>query len=185
MAAGLGVVLKRYNFKKPLNLLKDVWRGSRGRRGFRKGYHLEICGLATARVLATADVRVLGLPTRSYVLMEEIPNAVDAGAWRGEPRAAGRALGQLLARLHEEGFTHRDLKETNLLFASNGVPHIINLDGLGFVSEVSLAEARTNLVRLAEGLASAGQLSRAGVLAFLLAYGRARKLRPRQLFPRW
>jgi len=184
VSAGRGIVLKRYNFKKPLNLVKDLWRGSRGRRGFRKGYHLELAEIATARVFATTDHRVCGFLTRSYVLMDEIPRAVDAGQWSGDPRPAARALGKLIGRLHHEGFTHRDLKETNLLFNPDGVPHLIDLDGLEFVSEVSAEEASANLRRLAEGSGTAGKLNRANVLAFLLTYCRARQTTPRRIFPR-
>lgn len=184
VAAGQSLVLKRYNFKKPLNLLKDLFRGSRGRRGFRKAYHLELTGVATPRVLGTADHRMCGLPSRSYVLMEMVPQAVDAGHWAGEPRAAARALARLVARMHDEGFTHRDLKETNLLFDATGAPQLIDLDGLEFVSEVSASEAGANLLRLAEGLKAAGQLNRSAAITFLLSYGRARRLRPRAMFPR-
>ena len=183
VGAAQGLVLKRYNFKKPHNLLKDLFRGSPARRGFRKAHHLELAGLATPRVLAAADPRVAGLPSRSYLLMEEIPAAVDAGQWAGAPRPAARALGELLARLHHEGFTHRDLKETNVLFNSAGTPHLIDLDGLEFVSEVSTAEAAANLERLARGLAAAGKLTRSNLITFLLAYGRRRHVRPRVLFP--
>jgi tRNA A-37 threonylcarbamoyl transferase component Bud32 len=182
-----GLVLKRYNFKKPLNALKDLFRGSRGRLGFQKAYHLELCGVTTPRVLATADHRVWGLPTRSYVLMDEVPEAVDAGNWSQDSRPAGRAIGRLLARLHDEGFTHRDLKETNILLNAAGVPYIIDLDGLRFVSTVMADQAREDLQRLARGLAPLGRLTRPNVIAFLLAYCRERelpKLRPRQLFPR-
>lgn len=176
-----GLVLKRHNFKKPLNLLKDLGRGSRGRRDFLKGYHLELCGLPTARVLATADQRVLGLPARSFVLMEEIPRAIHA-AQASEAQLV--QLAQLIARLHREGFVHRDLKETNMLFSADGPPHLIDLDGLQFVNVVTPSEAAANLRRLAEGLAAAGKLTRRTVMAGLLAYGRARKIFPRALFPR-
>jgi tRNA A-37 threonylcarbamoyl transferase component Bud32 len=184
VAARDGLVLKRYNFKKPLNLLKDLFRGSRGRRGFRKAYHLELCGTPTARGVATADRRVCGVPVRSYVLMEEIPNAIDAGQWNGDPRHAAQMLGTLLADLHNDGFTHRDLKETNLLFDANGVPHLIDLDGLNFVFDVTPDEAAANLQRLAKGLRANGKFTRSNAIAFMLTYCRARELRPRQLFPR-
>ena len=65
----------------------------------------------------------------------------------------------------------------------SGTPHLIDLDGLEFVSEVSAAEAAANLQRLARGLAAAGKLTRSNVIAFLLAYCRGRHVRPRQLFP--
>jgi tRNA A-37 threonylcarbamoyl transferase component Bud32 len=183
VAAANGLVLKRYNFKKPLNLVKDLFRGSRGQRGFRKAYHLEICGIATPRVIATTDRRVCGLPARSYVLMEEVPHAIDAGKWQGDGRRAARALGDLLGRLHDEGFTHRDLKETNVLFDAAGTPHLIDLDGLKFPFSFEAEEAASNLRRLAGGLSAAGKLTRPNVLAFLLAYCRKRRLPPSELFP--
>lgn len=165
-----GLVLKRNNFKKPLNLVKDLWRGSRGRRDFLKGYHLELCNIPTARVLATADVRFLGLPARSYLLMEEIPGATEAGRGGGPLYS----LAKLIARLHEEGFVHRDLKETNLLFDRQEVPHLIDLDGLRFISRVPSREALQNMRRLTEGLLDAGQMSPEQIRIFFDYYARTR-----------
>jgi hypothetical protein len=184
VAAGDGLVLKRYNFKKPLNALKDLFRGSRAHRGFVKGHHLELCGIATARLLASADRRVLGLPVRSYLLMEEVRGATDAAHWMGDARAGARAIGALLARLHNDGFVHRDLKETNILFDTTGIPHLIDLDGLNFVFHVTPDDAVANLERFAAGMAGHGRISRPNVIAFLLSYCRRRGLRPRQLFAR-
>jgi tRNA A-37 threonylcarbamoyl transferase component Bud32 len=185
VAAAPGLVLKRYNFKKPFNLLKDLLRGSRARRGFRKAYHLELCGIATPRVIAAADRRLCGLPVRSYVLMEEIPGAVHAGQWSCDERRAARALGELVARLHDDDFTHRDLKETNILFASAATPYLIDLDGLKFhFLSFGTDEAAANLRRLGDGLSAAGKMTRCNTISFLLAYCRRRGLRPRELFPR-
>jgi tRNA A-37 threonylcarbamoyl transferase component Bud32 len=167
-----GYVLKRNNFKKPFNLVKDLIRGTRGRRDFLKGYHLELCGISTAKILATADERILGLPTRSFVLMEEIPGAVDAGQGGGPVVS----LFKLVARLHEEGFIHRDLKETNLIFDGQKVPHLIDLDGLRFVSKVTDEQAGENLRRLMEGLLAAGQIPADKKMNFALSYTRARSL---------
>ena len=181
VATADALVLKRHNFRKLLNPLKDMFRGSRGRRDFLKAYHLELCDIPTARVLATTDHRLLGVPVRSFVLMEEIPDATHAGQ-------AGRAemiqLAQLIAGLHNNGFTHRDLKETNILFSRDGRPFLIDLDGLKFVSAVEPSDAASNLRRLAEGLTSAGRLTRENVILFMLHYCRLRQVSPRKLFPR-
>ena len=103
-----GVVLKRYNLRKLTNLLKDLFRASKARRAFRKAYHLELAGVPTARPLATADRRLGGLLLRSYLLMEEIPDAQHLGQWRGDPYVAARTAAALLPKLHHEGFRHRD-----------------------------------------------------------------------------
>ena len=187
VAAAQGLVLKRYNFKKPLNIVKDLFRGSRGRRGFRKAYHLELCGVSTARVIATADARMFGFAIRSYVLMEEISPGLHAGVWQGNERAAAQKLGRLVAVLHNEGFDHRDLKETNIVFDEQGEPYLIDLDGLmtpfmGAGAGLLHDEAASNLKRLAEGLAP--RLTRSTVVSFLLSYCRQRRVRPRELFPR-
>lgn len=181
VGAANGLVLKRHNFKKPLNLGKDLIRGSRGRRDFLKAYHLELCELPTARVIAAADQRILGAVPRSFVLMEEIPNAINAA------RASDVKiikLGHFIARLHAEGFTHRDLKETNILFDGAGHPHLIDLDGLKFVKTVLPPEAAANLRRLAQGLAAVGKLTRHNVIGFMLNYCRVRRIFPRMIFPR-
>jgi tRNA A-37 threonylcarbamoyl transferase component Bud32 len=167
------VVLKRHNFKKPLSLLKDLFRGSRGRRDFLKGYHLELCGIQTARVLATADDRVCGIPFRSFVLMEEVPDAVDA---RKASDEGLMNLARLLARLHEEGFTHRDLKPTNILFDAKDVPHMIDLDGLRFVDMVTVEESAGNVGRFLRGMESLSRFSDEHRANFLNAYCRARKM---------
>jgi len=181
VGAADGLVLKRYNRWKLLNPLKDLFRGSSARRGFQKAYHLELCGFPTPAVAATADRRVLGMPVRSYALMEEIRDAADATHWSGD---AAKELGFIVAWLHEEGFTHRDLKPSNILFDANGRPSLIDLDGLVFVRVVTPPDAANNLRRLAEGMAAAGKLTRRNVITFLHIYCRMRMVRPRVLFPR-
>src|SRR5262249_26115772 len=68
-----------------------------------------------------------GLPFEGYLLVEEVPDAVDlltrANELAGRPDSAGRRelrglidqAARLAARLHERGLTHRDLKAANLL----------------------------------------------------------------------
>lgn len=172
-----GVVLKRYNYRKWTSRFKDVFRLSRGRRAFQQAYRLELAGVPTARPIAAADRRCLGLVTRSYLVMAEIPGAVPLPAWTGDRRAANRQVARLLARLHDAGFTHRDLKGGNLLFDSAGRPHLIDLDGLRFVRVTSHRQAARDLARLARDIGSwRGRVSRSDRVRFLMAYCRARKL---------
>jgi len=176
-----GLVLKRYNLRKLVNLLKDLCRPSKARRAYQKAYHLELAGVPTARPLATADRRVLGLLLRSYLLMEEIAGAQHLGQRRGDARHAARAAATLVAKLHNEGFQHRDLKETNLVFDANGRLFLIDLEGLEFVGKVSQERAARDLSRLARAAESLPQAGRGEWMVFVHAYCRARNLRPRQL----
>lgn len=178
-----GLVLKRFNFRKLINLAKDLLRPSRARRALRKAYHLELAGILTPRCLAAADRRALGFLLRSYLLMEEIPGAMDLTAYlrRGnapEP-AVIRAAAELLARLHHEGFSHRDLKESNLVLDSCGKLHLIDLDGMDYLGRVSDAQAAADLERLARGVAAYPQVTRAHREHFLRGYWRARRTAPK------
>jgi len=178
---GAGIVVKRFNLRKPLRLLKDLFRASRNRRAYQKAYHLELAGIPSARPIATAEKRFLRFLLRGYFVMEEIPGAVELGHWRGDSRVAARALAELLAKLHGEGFCHRDLKETNLVFDSAGRLHLIDLEGLEYVHEVSLRRAAADLARLARGAAKHPQFTEADRLRFLRRYCKLRGIRPRDL----
>jgi tRNA A-37 threonylcarbamoyl transferase component Bud32 len=176
-----GLVLKRFNLRKAGNVFKDLFRASKARRAFRKAYHLELAGIPTARSIATADRRFGGLLARSYLLMEEIPGAVDLTRYF---RAGGlpelqliRAAAQLIARLHEEGFSHRDLKESNLVLGGNGQLYLIDLDGMTFLKNVSNERAAADLERLARGVAKFPIITKCERFIFLRSYCRRRKLR--------
>ncbi len=183
VGAANGRVLKRFNFRRWLRLFKDLFRESRSRAAFRKAYHLELCGIPTARVIAAADERAAGFVKRGFVVMDEIPGAKDLPHWSGNDREAARLLGELIARLHDEGFSHRDLKETNIIFDRAGMPRLIDLEGLRFLREVPDEIAGANLRRLADGAAACGKLDRGTALAFLFSYCRARRVFPGRLFP--
>ena len=176
-----GVVMKRYNFRKLLNLAKDLSRASRARRSYRKAYHLELLGIPTARSIAVADRRAGGFLLRSYFVMEEIAGATDLGAYlrsRGEPELGViRQAASLVGKLHREGFHHMDLKETNLVFDQKGVLHLIDLDGLHFLRQVPPRRVVLALTRLQRGVEKCPNITRRHRFLFLLNYCRARGLR--------
>jgi tRNA A-37 threonylcarbamoyl transferase component Bud32 len=176
-------VVKRYNLRrrKLENLVKDVFRRSKARKAFRKAYHLELAGVPTARPIATADRRRAGVLLRCYLVMEAIPGAVDLGHWPGDPRHAARSAAGLIARLHNEGFSHRDLKESNLVFDANGKLFLIDLDGLTFLKEVPIRRAAMDLARLAEAASNLSHGGRRERLLFIRTYCVARGLRPHAL----
>lgn len=176
-----GLVLKRFNFRKLENLVKDLFRPSRARRAFRAAYHLELLGIPTARPIAAADRRVWGILARSYFLMEEVTEAADLGkllrgGWAPQMETVKQAA-QLIAKLHNEGFSHRDLKESNLVLAAAGKLFILDLDGLRFLREISGRRAVLDLARLARGVEKFPAVTASHRLAFLKAYCKARGLR--------
>lgn len=179
VAAGDSVVLKRYNFKKPFNLIKDLFRPSRALASFRKAYHLELSGIPTARPLAAADRRVGGLVTGGYFLMERIPLAVSLRDYRSDANSVVRKVALLIAQLHEEGFSHRDLKTSNIMFDQNDRPVLIDLDGLSYESGVSHQRAQTDLRRLWAAAQQHPQWKPTFALRFMRHYCRERNLRPK------
>jgi len=176
-----GLVLKRFNFRKLENLAKDLFRPSRARRAFRAAYHLELLGVPTARPIAVADRRICGVLARSYLLMEEIAGAVDLGkllrdGWAPEP-AVVREAALLIAKLHEEGFSHRDLKESNLMLGAGGKLYILDLDGLRFMQEMTDRRAGLDLARLARGVEKFPAVTLLHRRIFVRTYCRARHIR--------
>jgi len=175
-----GWVVKRYNFKKPLNLIKDIFRPSKAKKSFRLGYHLELLGIPTARVVAVAEDRVFGFLIRSFLIMEEVSTAVTLGS-TGDRDGLATRVGKLIGRLHHEGFSHRDLKASNVLVDPEGKPWLIDLDGLSYTGRVSIRVAVSNLKRLERGLRGKPIFTVSNRMLFLRHYCRATGFRPSEL----
>lgn len=176
-----GFVLKRFNFRKAENLVKDWFRHSRAYRAYCKAYHLELLGIPTAKPIAAAEQRVFSFLRRSYLLMEEIPGATSLGqklrSGKKPSREIIRKTAELIGRLHQEGFSHRDLKESNIVFDRDGKIFLLDLDGLNFPGSVSSARAAVDLERLARDMSKCGGVTRIEREIFLRDYCRARKLK--------
>jgi len=148
-AHGVSLLLKRYNLHKKLTPVWDVLRGTRARRGFALGYGLERTRIRTARVLAFGEQRVGPMSLRSCLitrfvtpgrtLMHLLDDAQSAG---DHPLldAAVDATAGVVARLHNHGYAHRDLKADNFIISEMDVSDagdgaalcatLVDLDGL-------------------------------------------------------
>jgi tRNA A-37 threonylcarbamoyl transferase component Bud32 len=113
--------------------------------------------------------------------MEEIHGAVDLTTYfrsGGKPDSKlVRTAAQLLARLHNEGFSHRDLKESNLIIGGEGRLYLIDLDGMTFLQHVPDERAALDLARLDRGVAKYPAVTAKNRILFLLTYCRARGIR--------
>jgi tRNA A-37 threonylcarbamoyl transferase component Bud32 len=176
LSAGDGVVLKRYNYRKWTSRWKDLFRESRGPRSFWKAYLLECAGIPTALPIAASDQRWCGLVRRSYLLMEEVPGAKVLSDWTGDWRRGALLLADLLARMHNTGFSHRDLKDANLVVDAAGQFRLIDLDGLRYQPTVGDRAAAADLARLYRScLHWARPPTRTNRARFLRYYSRRRK----------
>jgi tRNA A-37 threonylcarbamoyl transferase component Bud32 len=181
VGAANGLVVKRFNLRRASNLIKNCFRYSRARLAFLRAYHLELVGIPTPRGIAAADRRIGPFLIRSYFVMEEIADARDLTQFHGDTRRAALDLGRLLAKLHNEGFSHRDLKETNILFTLENRPVLIDLEGLVFCDRVPTERAAADLARFAKGAIKLAHFSRGDRLAFIRRYCKERKLSPKAL----
>jgi tRNA A-37 threonylcarbamoyl transferase component Bud32 len=180
-----GLVLKRYNIKKKSSVLKDLFRESRAIRAYRKAYHLELLGILTPRPVAAAERRRFRVLLHSYFIMEEIPGAIELGEYLRQTQRLHREvisrIGELIGRLHDEGFSHRDLKETNIIFDARLAPYVIDLEGLTYQKRVPMGRAVADLQRLARGAARYPSVTRPDRVAFLRAYCRTRGIKASRL----
>jgi len=176
-----GFVLKRFNLVKPANVVKDLFRGSRAKRTYRLAYQLELLGIRTPRPLAFAERKKAGFLLKSYGVCEEIRDSRTLAALLNvdrpiDPRVV-RNLAELIARLHEEGFSYRDPKGSNFLVGGEGEIFLLDLDGLRFGKRISETAAAANLARLARAVGRAPAVGPKERLAFLLQYYRTRGLK--------
>jgi tRNA A-37 threonylcarbamoyl transferase component Bud32 len=179
-ASGRGLIIRRMSYGKLRHRLKDFFRQSRARRAFFRGLLLEQADVPTPRMLAVAEVRRFRWPVAAYTISEEVPRAQMLWAWvRGgckDSRKVVTRLADAIARLHNRGFVHRDLKASNVLLDEHLMPWLIDMDGVRSVGEVSIREAVRDLVILAGVLKNdPGQLRWLG-LRFLKRYAGQRRL---------
>jgi tRNA A-37 threonylcarbamoyl transferase component Bud32 len=115
---------------------------------------LEQAGVATPRVVAVGVHRWIRWPVRAYLIIEYVPDAVtlDHFLGHGWPSKLVYPLADLVARLHAHGFSHRDLKATNVLVDRHHRPWLIDLDGVRDYGRLPDARAVLDLARLAQDL---------------------------------
>ena len=135
-------ILRRLNYGKFIHRLRDIFRPSRAVRAFIASTWLEQAGIPTPRALAAADVRCCCWPKAAYLITEEIPDARTLAALFAAKQKIPATVPELIARLHNHGLSHRDLKWTNILFDENLSPWLIDLDGVRRLQNVSEARAR-------------------------------------------
>ncbi len=175
VGAAYGYVIKRTNRRKLLKLLVGIFRRSRGRQAFLRAMALERDSIPTARPVATADRLFLGFPVLTYLITEEIPSAVHLGKWRGDKRATIQSVSRLIAQLHEAGYRHGDLKETNILFDGGGGPHLIDLDAVRyFPMGLPAFLAAKDVARLWRIRQRTKRYSKTDAIRFLRIYAQAR-----------
>ena len=178
--AGTNLIVRRLNYGKRAHKLRDTFRVSRARQAFRYGLLLEASGIATPRVIAVAEERQLRWPVRAYLITEEVPGRRTLAwfVWTGKrmPPQTIREVASLLARLHDSGLSHRDLKPSNILIDDNLKPFLIDLDAVRSFKRLPASRAKSDLLRLAQGLADVPAASPQALMRLLREYCRLRHI---------
>jgi tRNA A-37 threonylcarbamoyl transferase component Bud32 len=142
--AGGPVVVKEAPYRGLARALADLVRGSAAARAWRGGHGLRARGIGAARPLARLERRSFGVPTGSWIVLEDLrPAPVAAFAASEGPQRVLDALAALAIRLHRAGIDHGDLKATHVFLARDGerlAPRLIDLEGVRFRRR--LADAR-------------------------------------------
>lgn len=142
-------ILRRLNYGKLLHRLRDSIRSSRAVRALIASTWLEAANIPTPRAFAAGEARSLLFPRAAYLITEEIGSARTlASLFAGKQRIPS-GLPELIARLHNRGLSHRDLKWTNILFDEKFSPWLIDLDGVRRLKLVGDSRAREDLLSLA------------------------------------
>jgi len=153
--------------------------GTRSLAAFCKGHALLARGIATARPVAAVDLHRRGA-VRDTLLATERVAGVPLSDWlRHSPpardrRQLARSLAQMIRRMHDAGFSHRDLKAPNILIVQRGPcgPQavLVDLDGVRAGFRISAARRAKDLMRLSVSLGEWGVARRTDQLRFLRAY---------------
>src|SRR4030095_13016502 len=148
------LLLRRLNYGRPRHRWGDICRPTRVERAFRHGLALEQAGVATPRVVAVGVRRWIRWPVRAYLIIEYVPDTVTLDHFLGHGWASKLAypVADLLPRLHAHGFSHRDLKATNVLVDRHHRPWLIDLDGVRDYGRLPDPRAVLDLARLAQEL---------------------------------
>ena len=173
---GRSLIAKRHNRARERGLVRGVLGPSRSMAAFRRGHALLARGIATARPAAAVDRRGGGR-VRDTLVMTEAVAGEPLSDWlrRGPPaaerRRVVRELARMIRRMHDAGFSHRDLKAPNILISpAGGQPVLVDLDGLRERAAVSAGRRARDLMRLSVSLDEWGVARQADRLRFLRTY---------------
>jgi RIO-like serine/threonine protein kinase len=133
---GQPLVIKRYNLKDAWHRVRRMFRVTRAKACWVLAHKLDLFHVETAKPLAYLERRVLGLRGRSYYVTAFVSGVSLGDYCQGksaldEPvKAVAPRIVHLLNKIKELNLTHGDLKKTNLLIDAQGVPSLIDLDGM-------------------------------------------------------
>ena len=163
MEQGGRVVVKHYQCRGLRDVAKAIISGSKARYEWRMAHHFLAIDIPTARPVAFAEHRRFGVAVESWLVTEEIPDAVTLrDLWESRNEAPGPSeprppalveqVADLLVRLNRGRIFHSDLHAGNVLVRSvESTPmlYVLDLHAARTVpSKLAMSQILRNLVML-------------------------------------
>ena len=168
VVAGQILVVKRYNPIRIRKFLRQLFRFSRARAGWKNALLFERYRIPTAKAIALIERPYdLRRPT-SYLVTEFVPGTNGNALFTDPDQSAttandlARKTAAALRRLHDAHLSHGDLKATNIIYGESA-PVFIDLDAARR-HRIGLFERwrqRRDLQRLLQNVATEGPLAAA------------------------
>ena len=155
------VVVKQYRVGCPGCLVKNIFRGSAGRKAWVAGNGLRVYGLNTPLPLALCEEKRSGITTGSYLIMEEVKDSLEMDRYilknfsnRKDLRKKSeliRAFAKILGEMHSHNIFHHDLKTCNIMVKEKGKSFdftFLDFDKVSFNEDIAVSKRVKNLVQI-------------------------------------
>lgn len=159
LVEGRAVVIKEVVKSGRGRLLADSLRGSPARRAWVGGHGLLARGIRAATPLAFIELRHLGIPVSSLLVLEDLRPAQPANeldSARCNPGELAETLRRLAVRLHQRGVVHGDLQTPHIYLSQRGEAlesALIDLEGVRFPRRLSDDQRIQSLAELNASIA--------------------------------
>jgi len=155
------VVVKQYRVGCPGCLIKNIFRGSAGKKAWVAGNGLRVYGLNTPLPLALVEKKISGITTGSYVIMEEVKDSLEMDRYIlknfGNRKDIKKKMvlisnfAKTLAGLHNHNIFHHDLKTCNIMVKEKGKSFdftFLDFDKVSFNEEITVRKRVKNLIQI-------------------------------------
>ncbi len=155
------VVVKQYRVGCPGCLVKNIFRGSAGKKAWVAGNGLRVYGLNTPLPLALVEKKISGITTGSYVIMEEVKDSLEMDRYIlknfGNRKDIKKKMvlisnfAKTLAGLHNHNIFHHDLKTCNIMVKKKGKSFdftFLDFDKVSFNEEITVRKRVKNLIQI-------------------------------------
>jgi tRNA A-37 threonylcarbamoyl transferase component Bud32 len=159
------VVVKQYKTTCGLNLIKNIFRNSAGRKSWIAGNGLSVYGFNSARPLALIEKKVMGIVEDSYLIMEDAVHSLEMDRYilknfhdqplPGESkkkRTFMRDFAKVIAKMHNRNVFHSDLKTCNIMVKEKDDKSFdfifLDFDKVAFNEEISIRKRIKNLTQI-------------------------------------